>query len=95
MAAKYAKEKGWDEVIILNEYGRVCEGLTSNIFIKKEDIFYTPPLSEGCIDGVNRKAFLQENNTIIERPIEVEELKTNEIYFSNAVRGMVKGEFID
>ena len=92
MAAKYAKEKGWDEVIILNEYGRVCEGLTSNIFLKKDGIFYTPPLSEGCIDGVKRKAFLQENNTIIERPIEVEDLKNNEIYFSNAVRGMVEGK---
>jgi branched-subunit amino acid aminotransferase/4-amino-4-deoxychorismate lyase len=35
---------------------------------------------------------LQENNTIIERPIEVEDLKNNEIYFSNAVRGMVEGK---
>ncbi|MFM9945853.1 MAG: aminotransferase class IV [Bacteroidia bacterium] len=94
MAAKYAKEMGWDEVIFLNEYGRVCEALTSNIFIKKEEIFYTPPLSEGCIDGVNRRAFLSENKNIIQKPIEVEELKNYQIYFSNAVRGMIAGELI-
>ena len=94
MAAKFAKEKGWDEVIILNEHGRVCEALTSNIFIKKDNVFYTPPISEGCIDGVNRKAFLIENKNIIERPIEIEELKNNQIYFSNAVRGMIQGEFV-
>ena len=94
MAAKFAKENGWDEVIILNEHGRVCEALTSNIFIKKDNVFYTPPLSEGCIDGVNRKAFLIENKNIIERPIEIEELKNNQIYFSNAVRGMIQGELI-
>jgi len=94
MAAKYAKEMGWDEIIILNEYGRVCEGLTSNIFIKKKDIFYTPPISEGCIDGVNRKAFIKENTNmgIIERPIEVHELNEGKLYFSNAVIGMVLGE---
>ena len=69
MAAKYAKEKGWDEVIIINEHGRVCEALTSNIFLKINDIYYTPPLSEGCIDGVNRKAFLSENRNMIERPV--------------------------
>jgi branched-subunit amino acid aminotransferase/4-amino-4-deoxychorismate lyase len=94
MAAKYAKENGWDEVIILNEHGRVCEALTSNIFIKIEGMYYTPPLSEGCIDGVNRKAFLLANPDIIERPIVVSELKDSEVYFSNAVRGMVKGEVI-
>lgn len=94
MAAKYAKEKGWDEVIILNEHGRVCEALTSNIFIKKDTVFYTPPLSEGCIDGVNRKAFLMENKNIIEKQIEVQELINHQIYFSNAVRGMIEGELI-
>lgn len=94
MAAKYAKEKGWDEVIILNEYGRVCEALTSNIFIKKDNVFYTPPLSEGCIDGVNRKAFLNDDKNIIEKQIEVEELINHQIYFSNAVRGMIEGKLI-
>ncbi len=93
MAAKFAKEKGWDEAIIINEYGRVCEALTSNIFLKKENIFYTPPLSEGCIDGINRKAFLSENKNVIEKPIEIEELKNHQIFFSNAVRGMVEGQF--
>jgi len=94
MAGKYSKDKGWDETIILNEYGRVCEALTSNIFLKIGDIFYTPPLSEGCIDGVNRKAFLLENKNSVERPIEVDELRNHPIFFSNAVRGMMEGEFI-
>ena len=94
MAGKFMKANGWDEIIILNEHGRVCEGLTSNIFLKKNSIFCTPPLSEGCIDGVNRKAFLQENENTIERPIELEELKNHEIYFSNAVRGMIAGKRI-
>jgi len=94
MAAKYAKEKGWDEVIILNEYGRVCEALSSNIFIKKDHVYITPPISEGCIDGVNRRAFIHEKpeGIIVERPIEVDELKEGHLFFSNAVRGMVDVE---
>lgn len=94
MAAKYAKQKGWDEVIILNEHHRVCEALTSNVFLKINEVFYTPPLSEGCIDGVNRKYMLAQNKAIVERPIEMEELKQGELYFSNAVRGLVQAKFI-
>jgi branched-chain amino acid aminotransferase len=94
MAAKFAQSKGWDEVVLLNEFGRVCEGLTSNIFLKQNNKYATPPLSEGCIDGVNRKAFLQAHPEIIERPIEVEELKGSEIFFSNAVRGMLPVKLI-
>ncbi len=94
MAAQYMKAKGWDEIIILNQYGRICEALTSNIFLELNAIYITPPLSEGCIDGVNRKSFLLDNPSIVQKPIEVDDLKTHRLYFSNAVRGMIEGEFV-
>ena len=94
MAAQYMKAQGWDEIIILNQYGRICEALTSNIFLELNGKFITPLLSEGCIDGVNRKAFLLSNPNIIEQPITVDYLKSHNLYFSNAVRGLVEGSFV-
>jgi len=97
MAGKFMKQKGWDEIIILNEHGRVCEALTSNIFMEIDGIYYTPPLSEGCIAGVNRKALLLETKrfTIVEKALSPGDLIKGKLYFSNAVRGMIEGKLIE
>ncbi len=55
MAGIYKTESGWDECIVLNEYGRICEAVSSNIFWLKGDAVYTPAVSEGCIAGVMRR----------------------------------------
>ncbi|MGE5108815.1 MAG: aminotransferase class IV, partial [Sphingobacteriales bacterium] len=72
MAAFYAKENKWNDCLVLNTNGRIADSTIANIFILKEDVLYTPPLSEGCVAGVIRK-FLLENQTlfgfkIIEKP---------------------------
>lgn len=86
-ASLYMKDKGWDDVIILNQDGRVCEALSSNIFWKYQGVLYTIPISEGCIEGVMRKVILQENK-IIEKTATVEELvQADHIYVSNAIQG--------
>ncbi|MBI3233301.1 MAG: aminotransferase class IV [Bacteroidetes bacterium] len=86
-ASLYMKEKGWDDVIILNQFGRVCEALSSNVFWKTEGVLYTIPVSEGCIEGVMRKVILQRNN-IVEKTCTVDELlEADNIYVSNAIQG--------
>ena len=96
MASKFMKHHGWDELIILNEYGRVCEGLTSNVFLEKDGQFYTPPLYEGCIDGVYRQSLLMDKNKrlVVEKELTLDELKTGKVYFSNAIRGFIPGRLI-
>ena len=54
------REKNLDEIIILDYKGIVSEALSSNIFWKKGDTYYTPPLSAGCIDGIMRKWLISE-----------------------------------
>lgn len=91
MAAKFMRSHSWDEMILLNEYGNVCEGVTSNIYLERDGILYTPPLSEGCINGVHRQSMLlgPESQRIVEKVIKVEELPLGKIYFSNAIRGLI------
>src|SRR5690606_598531 len=49
MAGIYRKKQAMDEVMILNQNGNLCEGLTSNVFVYYEKVLYTPALSEGFI----------------------------------------------
>jgi branched-chain amino acid aminotransferase len=55
-----AHEKGFDEVILLNERGEVSECTSANVFIAKGDKVWTPPLSSGCLPGVTRDILLHE-----------------------------------
>ena len=90
VAAKFARAEGWDECVLLNHFGQVCEGLSSNIFVVIGDKLITPTLDSACVNGVMRSyiLWLKESN-IEEREIEVEELVTaDEILMTNAVKGV-------
>ncbi len=90
MASIYANENKWDDAFILNEAGRVCEASSSNFFWVKDGIWFTPPISEGCVEGVKR-AELLEKQEIVELECEIEDLENaDEIYLSNAIQGLVK-----
>jgi len=54
MAGLEKKEKSLDDIIINDHNGFVSETLDSNIFMKKDGIYITPPIASGCIDGVMR-----------------------------------------
>ena len=47
LARMEALENGYDEAIMLNLQGKISEGSAENIFIVKDDIIQTPPLSAG------------------------------------------------
>lgn len=94
MAGLYAAENQFDECVIWNDMGRVCEGISSNIFVVAGEFISTPPLSEYCVDGVMRKVVLNlaqsYGYTISEQPISSIFLHAaDEIFFTSASRGIV------
>jgi branched-chain amino acid aminotransferase len=59
IALKHAQSRGADEAIFANTQGDLCEGTGTNIFIVKDGICSTPPLSSGCLAGVTRALVLE------------------------------------
>lgn len=90
MAAQYARSAGWDECILTNHFGQISEGLSSNVFIVKDDKLITPTLDSGCVNGVMRNYIMWlMGNHVIERDIEAEELaEAEEVLMTNAVKGI-------
>ena len=88
MAALYARRQFLNDAILLNVHGRICETTISNIFCVKNDTIFTPPLTEGCIDGVMRRYLLNNKGsfTITERMLTTELLlDADEVFFTNAM----------
>lgn len=59
MAALHAKEQKWNDAILLNNHGNICDTTIANIFLVKNGQLFTPPLGEGCVAGILRKHLLQ------------------------------------
>lgn len=93
MAAIWAKENGWEDALMINEYERVCEATSSNIFIVKNLKVYTPPLTEGCVDGVMRNKLIrdleQAGRTVYQEKLTVTDVKeADAVYITNAINGI-------
>jgi len=59
MARMEANYAGVEEAILLNDRGCVAEGTADNIFIVKDDVLLTPPVTEGALDGITRQAIIE------------------------------------
>ncbi|UII30898.1 aminotransferase class IV [Fulvivirga ulvae] len=63
MASQERDSRKLDELILLNVHGHITESTSSNIFWSKDDIYYTPALTTGCIAGVQRRHILKTLGT--------------------------------
>lgn len=59
LAKVEAHKSGYEEAILLDDHGYVCEGTGENLFIVRDGKIYTPPLSSSLLDGINRKSVIQ------------------------------------
>ncbi len=89
-----AHERGFDEVILLNEHGRVSECTSANIFAVYGDRVCTPPLSAGCLPGVTRALLLEEIKTpgfsIMEQDLTPADLEAaDQIFITSTTRNLL------
>ena len=64
VALARANEVGASEAILANTAGDVCEGTGSNIFVLRDGIATTPPLSGGALPGITRELVLEWTDAI-------------------------------
>jgi para-aminobenzoate synthetase/4-amino-4-deoxychorismate lyase len=87
-----AEKLGAFDALFVNELGFVTEGGRSNVFIKKDGQWITPPLASGCLPGVMRSVVLSDTKyQAVEQDITpADVLSADEVIFTNALRGIVK-----
>jgi len=93
LGAIHAKELGFENAILRNAKGDYIEVTNSSLFIVKDNVIYTPPLSDGCIDGTMR-AWVLSNDKIIEKSLSLYDIKqSDEVFITNALTGItaIKG----
>ena len=82
----FYRMKNYFDVIYFNEFNELAEGSISNIFIRSKDIWKTPSIDSGILNGTYRNKLISENN-VIETCISKEELlNSDEILLTNSLR---------
>lgn len=90
----YAKENGYSNCLLLNENKMVVEALNGNVFLVKDNVIKTPPLSEGALNGIIRKQLISiiktmGNYNLEEATISPFELqKADELFITNVIVGI-------
>lgn len=88
------EQSGWPEAIVLNEGGSVIEGVTANLFWRRDCVLYTPDLSRCGVRGVMR-AWVMEQMAALGLRIEVvaeplsSMMKADEVFITNALMEVV------
>lgn len=94
VASVFAKENGFDDCILINDEKNVVETISGNIFMVLDNQIITPPVSDGCLNGIMRKQVINELKSstdfnVIENSISPFDLqKADELFLTNVITGI-------
>jgi para-aminobenzoate synthetase/4-amino-4-deoxychorismate lyase len=84
-----AQRSGFYDVLFFNESKQLAEASRHNVFIKVGGQYYTPPVSAGILDGIERQSFIQQKKAR-EKNLSLDDLlSADEVILTNSVRGAV------
>ncbi|MCG2610541.1 aminotransferase class IV [Flavobacterium sp. SM15] len=90
----FAHENGYQNCLVMNDSKNVVEALQGNLFMLMNGKLITPPLSEGCLNGIMRKQILAitrkiEGLEVVEASISPFDLqKADELFITNTIKGI-------
>jgi len=100
LAKTESANAGYDEAILLDQRGLVCEGSGENIFVVRDGVICTPPHVASILDGINRKSVIQIARDlgyeVVERDIARAELyMAEEVFLTGTAAELVPVREID
>jgi branched-chain amino acid aminotransferase len=89
-----ARSRGFDEVILLNEHGKLSECTSANIFVATPAGVFTPPLDSGCLPGITRELLLGDARApgldIRERDLALDDLhQADSVFITSTTRELL------
>ena len=90
----FAHENGYNNCLLINDDKNVVEALQGNIFMLTGNKLVTPPLADGCLNGIMRKQVVAlaakiEGLEVIETSISPFDLqKADELFITNVIMGI-------
>lgn len=100
LARVEANKHGYAEAVLLNEEGKVCEGTGENIFMVKGGAIFTPPVSDGILEGITRDSIMtiarDKGIEVVERSLVRTDLyQADEVFMTGTAAEVVPVHSVD
>ncbi len=96
-----ANRAGFDEALVLDQNGHVSEGSAMNIFMVRDGILVTPPVTDNILEGITRRSVMELARNelglqVVERSIDrTEVFIAEEIFMTGTAAQIVAATRID
>ncbi len=85
---------GFDEALVLNQDGHLAEGSAMNIFMVRDGVLITPPVTDNILEGITRRSVLElaKNElglTTVERSIDRSEIYVCDEFFMTGTAAQI------
>jgi branched-chain amino acid aminotransferase len=89
-----ALRSGFDEALVLNVDGHVSEGSAENIFMLRDGVLITPPVTDNILEGITRRtamelAYSELGLTVVERQIDRTEVYICDEFFMTGTAAQI------
>jgi para-aminobenzoate synthetase/4-amino-4-deoxychorismate lyase len=83
-----------DEVVFLNEHGRLTEGCRTNLFLRRGELLVTPKEKDGLLPGCLRRELI-DRGLCEESEIYPDDLRTaDDVFLGNSLRGLIRAVLV-
>lgn len=95
LAGVYALENNYQNCLLLNNQKSVVEAANGNLFLVKGNLIKTPPVSDGCLNGIIRKQVISIVNDLKDYQLEEASIspfelqKADELFITNVISGIL------
>ena len=85
LAKSEALDAGFDEAIVLGDDGHVSEGSAENLFIVRDGVVYTPPVTDDILEGITRGCVMELLRKELGIPVVERSIDRTELYVCDEV----------
>jgi branched-chain amino acid aminotransferase len=77
-----AVRAGFDEGLVLTQGGHVSEGSAENLFILRNGVLITPPVTDNILEGITRRTIMTLAQQELDLPVQERSIDRSEVYLA-------------
>lgn len=80
-----AVESGFDEALVLDQHGHVSEGSAMNIFMLRNGVLTTPPVTDNILEGITRRSVIELARKELGLEVQERSIDRTEVFISEEI----------
>lgn len=85
LAKSDAQLAGFDEALVMNDDGHVCEGSVENLFVVRNGVVFTPGVAQDILEGITRRSVIQVLREDLKLEVVERAIDRTEVYLADEV----------